>query len=234
MGWTIHGKLSGEMSHKINSPADVYLNNCYKDDCKLENLDQSVKQYFELETLGVSNFPLISTGNKHALSILAKTSRHINGSWEIGLLWKDEASILPQSKVLNRLRLLERRLNRDADYAKMYTIEMNRSIEKGFAIKASHPPKGRTWYLPHFGVKNVNKPDKVRLVFDAASQSNKVSFNDLLRTGPDLLKSLLSVIMRLHQKLIAVKGDVRDMFLMVKIREEYRDAQQFFWRGVIG
>ena len=113
----------------------------------------------------------------------------------------------------------------------MYFTEMNRLIDKNFAVKAEDPPKGRIWYLPHFGVKNVNKPGKVRLVFDAAAKSGTKSFNDLLLTGPDFLKSLLGVLMRFRQNRVAVKGDVRDMFLKIKIRPEDRDAQRFLWRG---
>ena len=45
----------------------------------------------------------------------------------------------------------------------MYFTEMNRLIDKKFAVKVEDSPKGLIWYLPHFGVKNVNKPGKVRL-----------------------------------------------------------------------
>lgn len=127
--------------------------------------------------------------------------------WEIGLLWKDDKSYIPNSRTnaLHRLRLLERKLDRDTNHAKMYISEMDRLINNGFAVRANNAPKGRTWYLPHFGVRNKNKPDKVRLVFDAVAKSESGSFNDLLLAGPDLLKSLLGVHMRFWQNPFAVK-----------------------------
>ena len=88
---------------------------------------------------------------------------------------------------------------------------MNRLISNGFAEITHEKPTGkRQFYLTHFGVQNVNKPGKVRLVFDAAAKTNGTSFNDLLLTGPDLLKNLLGVLMRFKQKRYAVKADLRD------------------------
>ena len=106
------------------------------------------------------------------MDILNKTSRRVNGSWEVGLLWKSDSKISDNGKAnaLYRLKLLERKLDRDSEYADKYYREMNRLIENGFAIKARESPKeDRQWYLLHFGVQNINKPGKVRLVFDAAA-----------------------------------------------------------------
>ena len=70
---------------------------------------------------------------------------------------------------------------------------MDRLIDNGFTVKVLEKFIGK-WYLPYFGVSNVNKPGKVRLIFDAAAKVAGISFNDLLLSGPDLLKSLIGVI----------------------------------------
>ncbi|XP_076648090.1 uncharacterized protein LOC143356360 [Halictus rubicundus] len=109
---------------------------------------------------------------------------------------------------------------------------MNRFIEKGYAKRVYEILNNeRVWYLPHFGVRNVNKPGKIRLVFDAAAKSEGLSLNDQLETGPDLLQSLPGVLIRFRQESVAVKADIKDMFLRVKVRQEDRGAQRFLWRG---
>ncbi|KAL7293527.1 hypothetical protein TKK_0012970 [Trichogramma kaykai] len=115
---------------------------------------------------------------------------------------------------------------RMSDY---FSLESMGIVDKAQMKPASDPPKGKIWYLPHFGVQNINKPNRVRVVFDAAAKSQLVSFNDLLLSGPDLLKSLSGVLMRFREKPIAIKSDIRDMFLKIKILEEDHDAQRFFW-----
>ena len=68
-------------------------------------------------------------------------------------------------------------------------------------------------------------------MIDAAAKSAGTSFNDLILTGPDLLKNLLGVLMKFRQRPYAIKADMRDMFLKIKIISEDQDAQPFLWRG---
>jgi len=86
------------------------------------------------------------------------------------------------------------------------------------------------WYIPHFAVYNVNKPRKIRLVFDAAAKSNGVSLNDKLLSGPDLLVPLVKVLFTFRQREIGFGGDIAEMFHRVLIRAEDLPSQRFLWR----
>lgn len=44
----------------------------------------------------------------------------------------------------------------------------------------------REWYLSDFGVPNVNKPGRVRLVFEAVAKSSSFNLNDQLWLGLNL------------------------------------------------
>ena len=117
-------------------------------------------------------------------------------------------------------------------YASLYYREMSRFIQDRYVVNA---PNGESspheWYLPHFGVLNQKKPGKIRLVFDAAAKTNGVCLNDQLEAGPNLLQSLPGVLVRFRQHAVAVKADIKDMFLRVQVRESDRGAQRFLWRG---
>ncbi|GBP48651.1 hypothetical protein EVAR_103016_1 [Eumeta japonica] len=70
----------------------------------------------------------------------------------------------------------------------------------------------RLWYLPHFAITHPQKK-KVRLVFYAAARTNGRCLNDALLMGPDLIQSLLGVLVLFRQGRVAVSADTKEMFL---------------------
>ena len=91
---------------------------------------------------------------------------------------------------------------------------------------SSSPPR---WYLPHFGVYHPQKPGKIRVVFDSAAETNGVSLNKMLLSGPDLTNSLLGILIRFRQDPVAFMADIEQMFHSFVVREDHRDLLRFFW-----
>lgn len=241
LGWTLHGSVSDEIgrdpmtmsvvSTQGNAPM-VGRNETRRE--KDGKLDELVREYFAIDSLGVNCEIQVKDGYERARELLQRTTRRAGSFWETGLLWRDDTPPDVDSLATARRRLfsLERRLDKDPEYAQLYYTEMQRFIELGYADRVEDARgDSRTWYLPHFGVTNVNKPGKVRLVYDAAAKSKGYSLNDQLLSGPDLLKPLPGILMRHRLWAFATKGDLRDMFLRVRVREEDRSAQRFLWRG---
>ena len=232
LGWTLHGPII----NSVKSSGIVHLTQnveALKELELLENLDKLVKGYFELESIGVQTEKTYSTEYDRAYKILNETSQFKGDHWETGLLWRHDFApdVDSYPMAMKRLELLEKIMNRDPDYGRRYRAEMQRFIDMGYAVKIDKTKEAeRVWYLPHFGVQNINKPDKIRLVFDAAAKSKGISLNDQLDSGPDLLQSLPGVLIRFRQYAVALSGDIKDMFLRVKIRKEDRGAQRFLWR----
>ncbi|OXA37807.1 Pol polyprotein [Folsomia candida] len=123
--------------------------------------------------------------------------------------------------------------NRAAGFA--HEEKINEYIMKGYARKLDpsevNNNESKVWYLPHFVIDKPRKPGKYRLVFDAAAKIHGKSLNDYLLTGPDLLNSLASVIIKFRQNQIGFSGDIRDMFHQVRVRKEDLASQRFLWRG---
>ncbi|XP_012279025.1 uncharacterized protein LOC105698948 [Orussus abietinus] len=246
LGWVVHGyaptRSERRNDHRTLALEDPEINGTNDIDTDRTKKDMDlyalIKAHFGFEGMGITIHSRKHVAIQRAESLLAATTRQIEGRWETGLLWKDDAVQLPNNHhtALNRLKVLEHRMDRDPKFGKAYAREIKNLNDNDYATKVIDAKDAgpRTWYLPHFGVTNPNKPGKLGLVFDAAARTQGVSLNDKLLSGPDLLNSLLGVLMRFRQRRVAFTGDIKEMFLQIKIRREDRNAQRFLWRDMRG
>ena len=85
------------------------------------------------------------------------------------------------------------------------------------------------WYLPHFGVYHPKNPTQIRVVFDSSAEYEGVSLNGELLSGPDLMNSLLGVLLRFRRETTAVMCDIEQMFHSFHVDPEHRDFLRFLW-----
>uniref|UniRef100_A0A182PX54 Peptidase aspartic putative domain-containing protein n=1 Tax=Anopheles epiroticus TaxID=199890 RepID=A0A182PX54_9DIPT len=134
-------------------------------------LNETLRRFFTLEETGVSTYSEFLPKPKdivRANEILENTTERLNGRFVTGLLWKSEDVSFPDSVAMatKRLHALERKL------------------ERGYAHKATEEELATA----------DPKPDKKRLVWDAAAKVKDVSLNTQLIKGPDLLVALPGVL----------------------------------------
>lgn len=203
-----------------------------KTDAQLHEL---VRKSFMFESIGVHNKSRQNKSDLTAIEIVNKSARLIEGRWEIGLPWKDENVKMVDSypNAYRRLKTAERKMMSDKDYNLRYKERIDHLFSNNYA-RVLEPNEDlsnvkKIWYLPHFGVDNPNKK-KLRLVYDAAAKSCGQSLNDYLLPGPNLLESLLGIMLRFREKPIGLTGDIKDMFLRIKVRPEDQHALRFLWR----
>ncbi|XP_058128347.1 uncharacterized protein LOC131291496 [Anopheles ziemanni] len=166
-------------------------------------LHEALRQYFTLEGVGVSSFAENLPEPKdiaRAKELLASTTVKEDGRFTTGLLWRDDDVCLPDSYQMAEKRLvsLERKLERNPELKKEVHDQINTYLEQGFAHKATQEElatadPNRVWYLPINVVGHPRKPEKKRLVWDAAAKVDGVSLNSQLLKGPDLLLQLPAV-----------------------------------------
>ena len=175
----------------------------------------------------------MSVEDRRALGIMEATLSHVGGHYKMGLPWREDDVHLPNNMVLAHARLnqLKGKLSRDKLLHEMYTKTVTDYIEKGYAkeLEGESTDSKKIWYLPHHPVMNVNKPGKVRVVFDCAAKYKDTSLNSQLLQGPDLMNSLVGVLTRFRQEKIAFAADIEAMFHQVQVREEDCDALRFLW-----
>ena len=177
--------------------------------------------------------------------MLCEEVEHDGERWVAPLLRRNENEEFPESRTMAEKRAisLEKRLDRSLQkktgrtpsMAELVYAKMDQMIKDGHYRKlseeeASELPK-KAWYLPLLVVQNPKKPNKVRLVLDAAAKSHGKSLNDFLLQGPDRMNSIPGILWRWREKRIAVTSDVIAMFSQIRVQEKDRPSLRFLWRG---
>ena len=164
---------------------------------------------------------------------MTRNARYVNGHYQLPLLWKNDALKLPPSRdmALKRLDSLKKRLLKNPELREKYSLQMQKMIDSGYAVKVPRnevKTSNREWYIPHQSVFNAKKPEKVRVVHDCAATACNRSLNDFLMKGPDLVNSLVGVLLRFRKEQIAITADVEAMFYQVQVAPRNQDALRFF------
>uniref|UniRef100_A0A182PWL1 DUF5641 domain-containing protein n=1 Tax=Anopheles epiroticus TaxID=199890 RepID=A0A182PWL1_9DIPT len=143
-----------------------------------QELNQLLKDYFTLKEVGVKSGSLPENPEiARAKSLLRETTVRVGERFTTGLLWKSNDFHFPNSfpMALKRLQALERKLSKDPELKRDVHQQIKHYIDKGYAHKATRreleeADPSRTWYLPLNVVSHPRKPEKKRLVWDAAAK----------------------------------------------------------------
>ena len=124
---------------------------------------------------------------------------------------------------------LIRTLKRKPQTAKDYVEFRGKIISKAHATpvpigELTGPQSGRVWHLPHFGVYHPKKPIQIRVVFDSSAEYEGVSLNGELLSGPDLMNSLLGVLLRFRRE-----NSCHVQHHSFHVDPEHRDLLRFLW-----
>ena len=226
LGWSVIGATQGKQNKGFR------VNYIRKSD---ELLQKQVECLWKLDSVTSLNYPEIemSKNDRYALHSLAKSKEFVNGHYQLPLLWKPGAPCLTSnhSQAVSRLHSLKKRFEKDKKLRDNYTDAMQDYLSKGFAevVNPVDLSNNDCWYLPHHCVLHPHKPDKFRVVFDCAARHRNSSLNEQLLPGPDLLQSLVGVLLRFRQDDIALVSDIQSMFHQVLVKPEDRNYLRFLW-----
>ncbi|XP_063363571.1 uncharacterized protein LOC134652330 [Cydia amplana] len=214
LGWVIYGRApqTPRRAERV-----LHLSQASERDGEL---NKQLQRYFEIDSLGIKLIDKVRPQDERAQRLFNDTVKQVSTPegprYEVGQLWRDDDPRLPPSynMALTRLRGIERKMDRDPSFAAKYIAQVDNLLNKGYAERVSEPgPDPGSYYLPHFSVTNPNKPKKIRLVFDAAALNQGQSLNDFILEGPDMLQSLIGIMLRFREGAFAVTADVEEMFL---------------------
>jgi len=157
--------------------------------------------------------------------------------YEVELPWKEGA----REKLVNnyrtadiRLRSLSRKMDKQPELKEKYDQALLEMEKLGIIVEVpaeEMETKNPVFYMPHRPVvKESSVSTKVRPVFDASAKDlNGLSLNDCVETGPNLLPSLVEILIRFRRWKIALAADIQKAFLQIAVVKEDQDVHRFLW-----
>ncbi|KRX25565.1 hypothetical protein T07_5107 [Trichinella nelsoni] len=210
LGWTISGP-------RLPSDKEAVMYCCIIND-EVDHgtaLLQEFRNFNSLEGLGITDKSIgLSRHETEDLEHMQNGTVVLSdGRFQIPMLWKWPGGVPPsEEQAKRRLISLRKKLRLNPRLGEL---------------------KRRHWFLPHFAVFHPDKADKCRRVLDAAARNGGVSLNSLLNTGPNLITSLLGVLVRFRCGRIAVNADVKEMFSQVAVPPADSDMLAFLWTSSV-
>lgn len=223
LGWIISGPINVNMR-----------NNSYIHCNFTESIETQLRQFWELEELPISGIDT-RTDEERACEdhFVNTTTRDGVGRFSVRIPFKSSPATLGESfsRAERRFLALEKRLERDPGYKKLYSDFMNEYIALGHMTRIQDYSNPH-YFLPHHGVyREHSATTKLRVVFDAsAPSSTDISLNDLQMVGPPIQGDLVSILLRFRQHRYTACADVEKMYRQCLIHEDQRHLQLILWR----
>lgn len=228
LGWTLCGKVPSVTSRQ-NSVATVVTD--------LFVRDASVADLWSLDVLGITD----PAGKVSQAEIDKETEEHFlstvqvndEGRYEIRLPFVKNHPPLSSNyaSAIKRLENLNKKLKQDG-YFDSYQAVLDDWVSKGIVEEVPEEDLDKfSHYLPHRHVVKPNSTTPVRPVFDAsAKEHDKVSLNQCLETGPNLIDKIPACLARFRKNQYGVSGDIEKAFLQISINGKDRDYLRFLWQ----
>ena len=193
---------------------------------------REVLKVLEKDFTDIEETPGLSQEDKRFMEITGQKKQLDDGRYEIPMPIKQESLVELECNISlaeQRLNYLKKKMNNDQEYREHYTAFMKENEDLGFC-EAVPPDEVNKfgWYIPHHGVYHRVKK-KIRVVFDCSAKFGGKSLNDCLLTGPDLINSLVGVLLRFRKERVAFQADIKKMFPQFSIPKEQRDLVRYLW-----
>ncbi|XP_059058082.1 uncharacterized protein LOC131851587 [Achroia grisella] len=220
----------GEAPTLAQSPRSLAL--CTTASCQIEAL---VRKFWEIEE--VESKSILNVDDKHCEEFYtATTTRDSAGKYKVALPFKCSPDLLGNSFDVAKRRFLylERKFIAQPQLKLLYDDVIQDYINKLYLspVHSAQERSDRCYYIPHHAVVRADKSStKVRPVLDASAKSNNgLSLNDVLHSGPNLQRDLLTILLNLRLFPIALSADVKQMYLRIEVRKEDRCFQRILYR----
>ena len=204
LGWVLSGPTASNTTTDV--PASCLVTHSLRVvglSSKLQQLDNRIKSFWELESFGIS-------ASEHSVyDDFGSSIRLVDGKYEVQLPWKEGHPALADNYqlCLRRLHGLMKRLKQDPAILQEYDATIRSQIQQGIVenVEPSEEEPKCVHYLPHHAVVRQDKQTtKVRVVYDASARTTGPSLNDCLHVGPKLNTKIFDILLRFRIHHIAI------------------------------
>ena len=244
LGWTAVGRINME-----NTGADHNTSLCHTFRMQQfgevaptveqsDDLNALLKRFWDLETMGITPpKPVMTTDETAAWHKVSKSIKFENDHYVVAVPWRNERPSLPNNRPLaeKRLESTERKLAKNPEIAESYQKVIEEYLEKNYIrrVPPDEPTPTEEWLLPHFPVVRADRTTtKTRIVFDASAKFQGKSLNSEALPGPKLQADMFSILVRFRKELVALVGDVSQMYHQLALTLEDRPLHRFLWRNM--
>nr|XP_040219656.2 uncharacterized protein LOC120947904 [Anopheles coluzzii] len=137
LGWVVYGPCTNVRFTPESQRSLLHVCSC--DGSPDDRLTAAVKEYFKLESIGISTSTnsLQSKDNERALAILERETKLIDGRYETGLIWRRDDPDLPCNKAAatKRYVCLKQKMSKDPVLSKAIQEKMQEYLAKGYIRK---------------------------------------------------------------------------------------------------
>lgn len=148
--------------------------------------------------------------------------------------WRDLDPKFPDnlSQAFGHLESARRGFRKNPERFARYAAVMAKHVALDHAEKVPESEVqsqlGRRFYLLHHAVQHPRK-DEPRVVFNASKLCHGQSLNNSISKSPDLLNSLVGVLIRFRERPVAISADIKGFYLAVRIPRQDWDFARFLW-----
>ena len=141
LGWVLSGPLPS---------ATGLFSTCFKAVASSENdsvLAEQLRSWYDMESYGAyKQVDSRSAADARVMKILEETTFNDGCRYQVGMLWVDEESTLPNNyfSALVQMKSLERRLGKDPQLKESYRKTINEDFEKGYIVQVDKSECFRT------------------------------------------------------------------------------------------
>lgn len=231
LGWIVSGLVKPNTKKSHSKNIKCFFTQTLNEPSSLEN---QLRKFWEIEEVSSCSIKALSDEERACEEhFVNTTTRSENGKFCVRIPFKSSPSTLGETRKTaeNRFYALEKRLERNPEYKKMYTDFIHEYIRLGHMTKV-HTYGSIHYFMTHHGVfRPLATTTKLRVVFNGAEpSSNGISLNDLQMVGPPIQGDLIAILLRFRENEYVACADIEKMYRCVLVAEDQRDLQLILWR----